>query len=257
MKERRYTILNDSKPSVRIEKEGEKSYFSGYAAVFNQRSKLIFEGGRMFNEILKPGCFDKVLEREDLDVILTLDHEHFYNLGRSISGNLVLSTDEIGLKFRAPVPNTTLGRDTEEMISRGDYTDCSFSFQVEESGETWERDGDGNLLHIVNEVSALYDATICTLRGAYGETIINVERAERMFKELDCKDRNEPDGEKSDAEKEAEKKAAESSTGKPDEKDQKTDAEKLQEKKDLQEKEDIATENDLDQMILDVHKAKS
>lgn len=185
MKQTRITIKEDG-PSVRAELSDEgKMYFVGYAAVYNSRSSVILERGRMFIEILSPGCFDRVLQNPNIDVILTINHQSIHNLGRTISGNLSLTLDNIGLKFRAAVPNTTLGKDTWEMISRGDYTDCSFSFSVDESGEKWERDTDGGLLHTVKEVSGLYDVTICTLRGAYEQTIVDVERASRMFNEIE------------------------------------------------------------------------
>ena len=185
MKQSRITISGEHN-SIRAEvDEGGKKYFVGYAAVYNSRSRLILERGREFVEILEPGCFDRVLENNKLDVILNVNHQKLHNLGRTISGNLTLTSDNIGLKFRALVPNTTLGNDTYEMIQRGDYTDCSFSFDLEEAGEKWERENNG-LLHRVGEVSALYDVCICTLHGAYAETIVDVERANRMLGEIEA-----------------------------------------------------------------------
>jgi len=246
MRERRFTIYDGKTPSIRAEKQGDKMFFVGYAAIFNVRSKLIFANGDFFVEIIKPGAFKNAL-LQNPDVVLTLDHDHFFNLGRTSSGNLELSEDATGLLFRALVPNTTLGRDTFEMVSRGDYTDCSFAFSVNPAGEEWIREDNGGLLHIVNEVSALYDVTICTLHGAYGETIINVEMAQRMFKELiqDKTDKKERDGD---------------DPPDPDKTDpDKTDPDDPSNKKPADpdpDQEEILVENDLDQMILDVHKAK-
>jgi HK97 family phage prohead protease len=185
MKQTRITT-KESGQSIRAELDTEgKRFFVGYAAVYNSRSRLIFEQKRIFNEIMEPGCFNRVLADPKIDVILTLNHEKIYNLGRTSSGNLTLESDNIGLKFRASVPDTNLGNDTWEMIKRGDYTDCSFSFSVNPSGEVWEREGMGELIHRVKDVSDLYDVAICTLRGAYEETIVDVELAMRMDKELD------------------------------------------------------------------------
>lgn len=176
----------DSGQSLRAESDPEgKKFFVGYAAVYNSVSRQIIERGRMFNEVLEAGCFDRVLTDPKKDIVLTLDHNHVYNLGRTRSGNLTLQSDNIGLFFRASVPDTTLGRDTWEMIQRGDYTDCSFAFSVEDPGESWEIDTENNLIHRVKEVSGLYDVAICTLRGAYEDTIVDVEKASRMFNELD------------------------------------------------------------------------
>lgn len=243
-KQTRVTILTD-KPSIRIETVDEVDYFVGYGAIFNTRSRLIFERGKMFYEIIKPGAFSRVLQDPRLDVVLTLDHDHFYNLGRTVSGNLVLTEDEVGLFFRAPVPNTQAGRDTREMISRGDYTDCSFMFTVGEAGESWQRDGDGNLIHYVNEVSGLFDVTICTLRGAYEQTIIDVERASRMFKELNISEREEPDG--------TDDQGGGTAGGGADPDGGSNDNQGGED----QEREEVEKENELDKMKLDLIKAKS
>lgn len=231
----RVTVLSD-KPAIRAESVDGKMYFKGYAAIYNSRSRMIFERGKMFYEILLPGCFDRALQDPALDIVLSLDHNHFYNLGRTVSGNLVLRSDEIGLYFEALVPDTTLGRDTFEMISRGDYTDMSFMFSVNADGETWERDGDGNLLHYIREVSGLYDVTICTLRGAYAETVVDVEVASRMFNELQIREGEDPPAEETEEEPPGEPGAEEDQNETEEE-----DAEKQ-----------IA--EDLDQMQIDLHK---
>ena len=182
MKERR-TILQDT-PSIRIESKDGKEYFTGYAAVYNKRSRLIYEFGDLFYEVMEAGAFDRVLEDPLLDVILRIDHNRGTTLARTKSKTLELRSDDKGLFFRTEVPNTTLGRDTAEMIRRGDYLDCSFEFTVSSEGEKWERDGDGNLIHRVREVSGLYDVTICTENGAYPDTVIDTEKASRMAKEI-------------------------------------------------------------------------
>lgn len=243
--QRRLTILSENKSSIRTETIDGINYFVGYAAVYNSRSRLILENGKVFFEILLPGSFDRVLADPALDVVLCIDHEHKTNLGRTISGNVKLESDEIGLKFRALVPNTSLGRDTLEMISRGDYTDCSFLFSVNSDGETWERDGDGNMIHIISQVAALYDVTICTLRGAYEQTIIDVETASRMYKELDIQERGEPDG----TENQDPGKTGDPGKPDPDESSNDNPGEEAER--------EIEAENDLDKMIVDLHKIKS
>jgi len=184
-------ISHDEKtPLIRAEKsEDGKRFFTGYAAVYNSRSRIIYEMGRMFHEVLMPGCFDRVVQNERLDVVLTINHQKLIILARTVSGTLQLETDERGLKFKASVPDTQAGNDTWEMISRGDYTDCSFAFDIEDTGEKWEREEDGGLLHVVNEVSALFDVAICTVRGAYGATMVDVERATRAQQDFDIQDK--------------------------------------------------------------------
>lgn len=188
MKQSRITH-DPNAPLVRAEKSDDgKRYFVGYAAVYNSRSRIIYEHGRIFYEVLIPGCFDRVLKDERLDVVLTINHQLIHNMARTISGTLSLESDERGLKFRALVPDTQDGNDTWEMISRGDYTDCSFSFAVDDSGEKWIRE-DKQLLHEVHDISMLEDIAICTLRGAYGATMVDTERALRAQIEFEEEDK--------------------------------------------------------------------
>lgn len=238
MRQTRITIIAD-RPAIRAESVDGKMLFKGYAAVYNSRSRMIFERGKMFIEILRPGCFDRVLADPALDVVLSLDHNHFYNLGRTISGNLVLRSDETGLYFEATVPDTNLGRDTFEMVRRGDFTDMSFMFSVNADGETWERDGDGSLIHYVNEVSALYDVTICTLRGAYAETVVDVEVASRMFSELQIREGEDPPAEETEPEEGSDEPGAGEDQNENSEEDDENENQGSQ---------------DLDQMLIDLHK---
>ena len=247
MKETRITLSQADRPSVRVETIDKNIFITGYAAVFNERSRLIWERGEIFTEIILPGAFDQVLADPGLDVPLVLDHDHFYSLGRTVSGSLSLETDEIGLKFRLNVPDTNLGRDTVEMIRRGDYTDCSFMFTVEPSGETWKRDpATGELIHEVIQVSGLYDVTICTLRGAYAQTLVDVEKASRINKEL-------PGGKGTERE---DKGGGDPPAGDPPAGDPDKPGEVNQEEKNKI-LEETQTENELDEMLIDVHRAKS
>ncbi len=206
MKQIRFTH-NEENHSMRIETDDSgQEYFVGYAAAYNSRSSLILERGRLFYEVLMSGCFDRVLQSPNLDVMLTVNHQLIHNLGRTISKNLTLQSDNIGLRFRAKIPNTTLGKDTKEMIERGDYTDCSFSFSVDESGEKWEREDSGDILHTVSEVSGLYDVTICTLHGAYENTKIDVERASRMINQIEEEEKKKMEKEREEFESQQQKK---------------------------------------------------
>ena len=200
--EKQKRILSNSDVSIRSLEEDGKRYFVGYAAVFNQRSKLIAEGGKIFYEYIERGAFDEVLQREDLDVKLTFNHKKDMIMGRSKSGTLTLSVDETGLFFRAEVPNTTLGNDTWEMVQRGDYPDCSFVFTIKEN--RWERDSEGNAIHYVKRVAGLYDVAIC-VDGAYEQTTVGAEYA-RAIEELEAADEpNEADERALNAEYEVDK----------------------------------------------------
>ena len=48
--------------------------------------------------------------------------------------------DDIGLKFRARIPNTTYGRDLLENLRNGNVNQCSFGFRLAEKGDHFKFD---------------------------------------------------------------------------------------------------------------------
>ncbi|MFW6275824.1 MAG: HK97 family phage prohead protease [bacterium] len=192
-KEKRYFNLNTDDLKMRVlkdEKTGQNKIV-GYGSVFNHKSRLIYEvinnetkEERLFFEIIEPGAFDRVLQDNNLDVVLSVNHDFEKILGRTISGTLKLFTDEKGLRYECILPNTNLGRDVAEMVQRGDYYESSFNFTIsrnENEGFRWEKDEDGEWLRYVSNVTGLYDVTIATYHGAYSNT--DVEVAVRTLKE--------------------------------------------------------------------------
>ncbi len=112
--------------TVHVRAEDGGNFIDFYASVFNRRSKLLSEEGKVFYEIILPGAFNDALDRDDLNVLAVLDHEKEYMLARTRSGTLNLNSDEKGLKASFKMPDTSLGRDALEMISRGDIDESSF-----------------------------------------------------------------------------------------------------------------------------------
>ena len=98
----------------------------GYAAKFECWSDPIMG---WFREKIARGAFDAC----DLsDVIMCFNHRDDAILGRTTSGTLQLTVDEVGLRFSFDAPNTTLGNDMLELVCRGDVSKCSFRFGVEQ-----------------------------------------------------------------------------------------------------------------------------
>jgi HK97 family phage prohead protease len=102
-----------------------RPHLQGYALKFNQPS--VDMGG--WTEIILP---DAVVLEDDVQALY--DHEESKLLGRTSSGTLKLTIDDVGLFFDLDVPDTTVGRDTLELCRRGDITGCSFGFFEEEDG---------------------------------------------------------------------------------------------------------------------------
>lgn len=119
---------------VRILSEGEKKQLVGYAAKFDVRSNLLFGE---FYEIVRKGAFKKALSTNP-DVRFLVNHDPSRMLARTASGTLRLREDDVGLRFEADLPNTTLGRDTAEQVSRGDLREMSFDFK--KIKDTWTED---------------------------------------------------------------------------------------------------------------------
>lgn len=122
--------------------------FEGYASVFNSESEDL--GG--FRERVAPGAFKRSLRSRN-DIKLLWNHDTGSVLGSTRAGTLTLVEDDRGLKVRAVLPNTTLGRDTAELIRRGDVDSMSFGFSVIK--DTWDETGTNRTLNAVrlHEVS--------------------------------------------------------------------------------------------------------
>lgn len=159
---------------LRAEGEDGAQYIEGYAIIFNQRSKLIREWGEEFTEIIAPEAVDKVLQNPELNVIATVDHWRDKMLGRTKSGTLELIKDERGLKYRIKVPDTQLGRDMAELISRGDYFESSFIFTMADFRE--EKNGT-EVTRTVLEIENLFDVSV-VIDGAYANTAVTMRSKE-------------------------------------------------------------------------------
>lgn len=131
----------------RAEQEGDKKFLSGYAAVFNQPTEMMW-----FREVVKPGAFSRALQ-EKQDVRALINHDANLVLGRSKSGTLQLSEDSRGLKFRLELPNTTYAADALECIQRGDMDQCSFAFRAVK--QTWidEKDPESGQMLTTRELN--------------------------------------------------------------------------------------------------------
>jgi uncharacterized protein len=131
---------------------------TGYAATYGVETVL-----PDFHEIIAYPAFATAIARGD-DTRLLVDHVPSQLLARTAAKNLRLKADSKGLKFDADIPNTTLGRDTAELIRTQTLSGCSFSFQVGEGGDTWtkQKDANGNsyVLRTIRDFEKLYDVSV-------------------------------------------------------------------------------------------------
>jgi len=184
-KERR--ILNIPEiTSMRALKEDGKKVIEGYGSVFNVKSKLLYDWNvasrreEYFYEVVEPGAFDEVLSRDNIDVLLTYEHNRTELIGRFtkkngevIANSLELSIDDKGLKYRTEIGTSTLANDLYDMVSRGDLYESSFVFTIKEDGYRMDEDEDGIPIRFIEKIGGLYDCSL-VVSGAYEETDIAV-----------------------------------------------------------------------------------
>ena len=145
---------------LEIRESDEGMTFEGYAAVFNSPSEPL-----PFVERIAPGAFRHSLKRARNDIKLLWNHDTGSVLGSTRAGTLRLNEDTRGLRVSADLPNTSLGRDTRELIKRGDVDSMSFGFSVPSGGDEWTSDGSERTLKSVR----LHEVSIVAF-PAYPET---------------------------------------------------------------------------------------
>ncbi|BAR81210.1 prohead protease [Bacillus thuringiensis serovar tolworthi] len=164
-----------TKLSTRDATEEQPSKITGYAAVFNSKTTI----GGWFDEVIEPGAFARSLS-ENSDIRALFNHNWDNVLGRTKSGTLILEEDEKGLKFEIELPNTSVGRDLAESMSRGDINQCSFGFWITE--ENWDYSVEP-ALRTIKEVE-LYEISVVSI-PAYEDTEVSLVRSKEIGKEIE------------------------------------------------------------------------
>lgn len=121
--ERRYY-----RAELRAQEINGQTKIIGYGAVFNSLSENL--GG--FQEIVQPGAFGETLGD---DIRSLFNHDFNLILGRTAAKTLVLSEDDLGLRYEITPPDTSYANDLVASIKRGDVDQSSFGFRVVE--ESW------------------------------------------------------------------------------------------------------------------------
>lgn len=153
--------------------EDNQMIVEGYAVVFNTETRL-FEDTY---EQIDRGAFDGV---DFSDVRAFYDHKTGNLLGRTKADTLRLTIDDTGLRFRLILPNTQLGRDTYELVKRGDLSQCSFGFYV--GGEDWIVDGE-TYHRTITKIDELVEISLVSI-PAYDDTTVTVaQRSVEAIKE--------------------------------------------------------------------------
>lgn len=158
----------------------------GYATTFNRPYTLYQETGWTLREQVSPDAFN---DANMDDVIMQYDHAGRV-FARKSNGTLELEADEYGLRVRADLGGTEIGRQLYEEIKGGYTTKMSFGFTVDKDTREQTEDEGGNvdILRTITGIRRLYDVSAVSLPAndttvisarADGEGVIAEAKTER------------------------------------------------------------------------------
>lgn len=159
--EREYRRIDVKNLEIRADGDNQK-IVEGYATTFDQEYTLWDSGDYRVVESVDRNAFS---DTDMSDVIMQYDHEGRV-FARIKNDTLHLTVDDYGLKIRADLGGTELGRQLYEEI-KGGYTDkMSFGFSVSKDERTEERDQENNKITIhrkITGIKKLYDVSAVSI----------------------------------------------------------------------------------------------
>lgn len=181
---------------IRVSESENGAVIEGHAAVFNSWSETL--GGIFpFKEKVRKGAFNESIGRDDIRALF--NHDPNYVLGRNRAGTLELVEDDVGLRVRITPPDTSWARDIVTSIRRGDISQMSIGFVVEE--DKWSTE-DGIDTRELRKVK-LFDVSPVTF-PAYTATDVGV-RAMQEYDGYKAEQRSREQAEQESAKRAKEK----------------------------------------------------
>lgn len=163
---------SDNNPQPAKVAQSSPKKLSGYAIVWNTPSKDL--GG--FKEVVSPDALKGV----DLSNVLMLnDHDYTQVLASVKAGTLKLTPDDKGLYFEATLPDTTTANDVFANVKAGNLDSCSFSFDVDDGSDKWEKDDQGNITRTINQIKDLFDVSVVAV-PAYDSTNVDADNSDNQ-----------------------------------------------------------------------------
>ena len=150
----------DAEMETRREEDG-RMIVEGYATTFNQPYELMRSKDMVVNEQVDANAF---AETDMSDVIMQYDHEGRV-FARVKNGTLALEPDEHGLRIRADLGGTEIGRQLFEEISGGYTNKMSFGFTVTGENRKRGKDADGRvtILRTITRIGKLFDVSAVSM----------------------------------------------------------------------------------------------
>lgn len=143
--------------------ENGDQYIEGYALKFDRWSEDL--GG--FRESIHK---DALKDTDVSDVRALFNHNADHIIARSSAGTLKLDVDDVGLKFRAKIPDTTYGMDLLENLRNGNVNQCSFGFCLAADGDDFSYDKEDRMYkRVLRNIKEILDVSVVTY-PAYRDT---------------------------------------------------------------------------------------
>lgn len=187
---RQYRNIDVSGFERRADDDGEK-IVEGYATTFNRPYELYRDDGYTVMEQIDARAFDGC---DMSDVIMQYDHEGRV-FARISNGTLTVTPDSVGLRIRARLDGTEIGRELFEEIEGGYTTKMSFGFRVGEDRREVTEDHENNtvtVLRTITKISKLFDVSAVSLPAndatsisarSYADGLIDELKSERLAHE--------------------------------------------------------------------------
>ena len=148
----------------------EKMIVEGYAATFDSVTDLGWT-----KEVIDRRAFD---ECDMTDVCMKYNHsDELLIMARTRNGSLQLEVDDIGLKIRAELIDTTQNKDLYKMIRAGLLDKMSFAFTVSSEDVDYETN-----TRRITGIDKLYDVSVVDI-PAYDTTEIYARNKEQFEEE--------------------------------------------------------------------------
>ena len=169
--------------------QGDGRTLEGYAAVFNQPTRIAAFGGD-FDEVILPGAFKRSLEART--PVLQFEHGRDPRVGAVPIGSVQdIREDKQGLFVRANLYDNQVVEPVRQAIAGGSIRGMSFRFSIPKGGDTWiSRDGEIDLREIHDTDTAeigpvvhpAYDTTTVSVRSLLAQLDPDEHRA--LIREL-------------------------------------------------------------------------
>lgn len=165
---------DQQQPDKQPDKQQPKT-IEGYALLFNSPSKDL--GG--FVEVIDPKALDNV----DLSNVIMLDqHDYSKPLASVKAGTLKLDIDDKGLHFVASLDDSvSYANDAYQNVKSGNVDSMSFRFDVDDGGDQFTQDENGNVTRTIKQVKDLFEVSTVTV-PAYDDSNVQVDK--RSYEEF-------------------------------------------------------------------------